>query len=497
MSIVINLEYKPYLALFRRLSEALRKAILEGRLAPGEPLPSIRELSENLKLSRATVCKAYNDLHLQGLVESRSGSGTIVARKLPEEFAELLAKLLQETQANPHTSGAQADLSARGRLIYQAGSKLTNEHVHYQELDFSETPLESPALRQWKNLLLKHCDLAQTEDAARTVASYGIAPLREAIAMYLARRRSIIGSPEDVLVFGSKQLRADLVGRMLLNPGDLVAFEEPGNPETRFIFEALEAKIAPIRVDENGLSVEELRALPQPPKLIYVTPSHQDPLTVVMSLPRRKELLNYAAISGAFILEDDLDSEFRYGKATLPALKALDQDDSVIYLGSFCKVLYQTIRLGYALFPQCLQKEAALLKSFCERHLPLVEQYALTDFISEGYLETHLSRCQKTLAVRRQALILAITRYLRNEIRPLTEGGGSTIMLHFHPRQTDANIEQAAQESSFKIFSAADYFINEAPSGLFIAPFADIDNEKIDQIVQNFACLLQKQGESQ
>jgi GntR family transcriptional regulator/MocR family aminotransferase len=203
--------------------------------------------------------------------------------------------------------------------------------------------------------------------------------------MYL-RRRSISSGPQNVCIFGSKQLRLELIGRLLLDPDDMVAYEEPGYPENRNTLESMGVKITPIAVDTEGLSVAALRRLPKPPKLIYVSPSHQDPLGYVMSMPRRHELLEYAAATGAFIVEDDFDNEFRYGRPILPSIKALDQYDCVIYVASFWKVLYQSLRLSFVVFPDCMVNIGALGKSYLERHLPLLEQLAFIDFINDGLL---------------------------------------------------------------------------------------------------------------
>ncbi|MBS2008769.1 MAG: PLP-dependent aminotransferase family protein [Cyanobacteria bacterium SZAS TMP-1] len=486
MAIAINLEYKPYVALYRRLSDALRKAILEGRLKLGEPLPSVRELAESLKLSRATVLKAYKDLNSQGLVTSYSGSGTFVAETLPGDLGELLPEFIGRP-ASGRAFFDEAPLSARGHVIVAAGKKLGEEHVHVPALEYGGTPIELSPMREWKTLMLKHCDLSREEQVAEMIEPTGIAPLRQAIASYVQRRRSISCTPENVVIFGAKQLRLELIGRLLLNAGDWVAYEDPGYPENRHTLESLGAVIVPIEVDEEGMSVAALRRLQQPPKLIYVSPSHQDPLGYVMSMERRRELLEYAAATGAFIVEDDFDNEFRYGKPVLPSLKALDQHDCVIYMASFWKVLYQSLRLSYVVFPRCLETIATLGKGYLERHLPLLDQLALIDFINDGHLEKHIKRTQRVLAVRRQCLILAITRYLRNLVKPLTEGGGTHVLLTFKPGFSEATIEQIAGQNRLNLMSTRPYYLGEATGAQYIVPFATVNIETIDDVVRLFS----------
>lgn len=491
MAFAINLEYKPYVALYRRLSDALRKAILEGRLKLGEPMPSVRELSESLKLSRATILKAYQDLQAQGLVVSHSGSGTFVATTLPGDLGDLIQERFKEAEVLESMHSTNLKLASRGETLLAVGlSQLKGDaNVHVPELAYGGTPLELSPIRDWKALMLKHCALEKDETVAEMIAPLGLKGLREALAAYVMRRRSIDVSADAICVTGSKQLRVEMVGRMLLDAGDVVAYEEPGYPESRNTLLAQGAVIAPIPVDEEGLSVKALRALPTPPKLIYVTPAHHDPLTVVMSMPRRKELLEYAAAVGAFILEDDFDSEFRYGKPILPSLKALDHHDCVIHMASFWKVLHQTLRLSYLIFPRCLILPARLVKGYLERHLPLIDQLALTDLINEGHLEKHIKRSLRPLAYRRQALILAITRYLRDFVEPIGEGGGTQLLLNFKNFNRDT-VSQAAERCHLSLYSTDSYYLGDVPEAQFVVPFAVVDPDTIDDIVKNFAAAL-------
>ncbi|MDP3507142.1 MAG: PLP-dependent aminotransferase family protein [Candidatus Melainabacteria bacterium] len=492
MAIAIYLEYKSNVALYRRLSDALRKAIMEGRLKLGEPMPSIRELSDTLKLSRSTILKAYEDLKTQGLVVAHSGSGTFVASTLPGDLGELAPAFL--SAANRPVSFKPLPLSDRGRTIFAVGKRQATEHVHVPALEYGGTPIELSPMRDWKTLMIKHCDVSREEQVAEMIDPLGLEKLREAIAAYVLRRRSISSGPQNVCIFGSKQLRLELIGRLLLNPDDIVAYEEPGYPENRNTLESMGVKITPVAVDTEGLSVAALRRLPKPPKLIYVSPSHQDPLGHVMSMPRRHELLEYAAATGAFIVEDDFDNEFRYGRPILPSIKALDQYDCVIYMASFWKVLYQSLRLSFVVFPDCLVNIGALGKSYLERHLPLLEQLALIDFINDGYLEKHLKQTQRVLAFRRQSLILAITRYLKDMVEPLTDGGGTHLILNFQANFFDSAIEQAAQQSGFNLMSTKPYYASATKNGQYIVPFASVDQNSIDNVVKTFALALQKQS---
>lgn len=495
MAIVINLEYKPYVALYRRLSDALRKAILEGRLKAGDAMPSVRDLSKSLKISSSTTLKAYDDLKKQGLIVSHSGSGTYVSAILPGDLGDLLNERLANEQAKIETL-KEVELSKRGKLLCATGQKQEQEHVHVPALEYGGTPLELSPVREWKTLLLKHCDISEDEQYAEVIEPLGFKPLRQAISGYVLRRRSIADGADHVCIFGSKQLRLELIGRILLDEGDIVAYEEPGYPENRHTLEALGATIESVPVDGEGISITALRNLQRPPKLIYVTPSHHDPLGYVMSMQRRQDLLQYAHQVGAFIVEDDFDCEFRYGKPILPALKSLDRYDSVIYMASFWRILYRSLRLSFIVLPESLLTVGTLCKSYLERHLPLLDQLVLTDFINEGYLEKHLKRTQRLLSIRRQSLILAITRYLKNITDPLEESAGTHLMLRFNITLPEHIIEATALRCGFNIMNCNFYYSGQAPLRQYIVPFATVDSHTIDNIVERFSLTLFSAKES-
>ncbi len=260
-------------------------------------------------------------------------------------------------------------------------------------------------INQWKRLLLAQYQLPTIERDAYAIEPLDYPPLKEAIAAYLHRFRAVRAKADRVVVFASKQLRLDAVARVLVSPGDYVAFEEPGYWEARTALQSLGANIVPIPVDNHGLVVDELSASPHRFKLVYVTPSHQDPTGVTMSLERRVSLLEWANKTGAFIVEDDYDSEYRYGGRWLPSLQGLDRYDCVIYLGSLWKVLFQAVRFGFIVIPNCLRPVTRQAKMQLERHLPLLEQLALTEFISGGrdsrkkHAQSNPYNCRSSLAL--------------------------------------------------------------------------------------------------
>ncbi len=488
MDFVLNLEYSPHVPLYRRLSDALRKAILQGRLKPGDAMPSVRDLVSTLSVSRATVLKAFEDLHKQGYLETSHGRGTFIRQRLPGDLFQLTPVKMASREPVGDKRNVSYSLFARCLLeSNQAGAIST---VHLPEINFGGPPINMAPIARWKQLLLKYCRLSDLEAVAYATHPFGYPPLQEALAAYLHRTRAVKCQADQVAIFSSKQLRLDLLCRILIDRSDCVAFEEPGYPEARQTLLAHGANIVPIPVDEHGMDVSYLKAHPSRFKLIYVTPSHQDPTGAVLSMERRQELLSFASDSGALILEDDYDSEYRYGSKPLPSLQRLDGADCVIYLSSPWKILFQVSRMGYIVVPQRLKSTMMLAKMSVERHMPLVEQFALTDFINGGHLELHIKRTHSVYARARQALIYALTRHFGCRLHMAPESAGMHTLIKIDAKASSSQIEQAALSAGIPLMSTKAYYVNESTENEFILPFAQIDKNTIGDRVEEWAAQL-------
>src|SRR5207248_2018921 len=238
--------------------------------------------------------------------------------------------------------------------------------------------------------------------------------------------------PGQVLICSGAQRAVDLITRVLIDPGDAVAVEDPGYLGARQVFMAQGADLLPVRVDESGIVVKELhKNSTSNIKLVYVSPSHQFPTGTLLSLSRRLELLAWAGQQNAFIIEDDYDSEYRYGGRPVPALQGLDEGERVIYVGTFSKVLFPSLRLGFMVLPQSLVDPIARAKWLTDRQSPLIEQCALADFINEGHLERHIRRMRTLYAQRRQALVNAFDKYLNGRVTMLGDDAGMHLMVRF------------------------------------------------------------------
>jgi GntR family transcriptional regulator/MocR family aminotransferase len=386
-----------------RLYAQLREAILTGRAAAGTRLPASRVLAAELGLSRNTVVAAYTRLADEGYAHARGGAGVYVASVLPEDaaFAALASPDALETMPPV--------LSARGRQLaamgLEGGSACPMPFVADVPA-FDVFPLES-----WIRLMARSWRQVQPDMLGYAPAA-GHAPLREAIAQNLRETRFLRAAGSDVIMTSGSQQSLDLLARVLLDPGESVWVEEPGYAGVRSAFTAAGARLVPVPVDAEGLSVEEGRRRDPSPRLIFVTPSHQYPLGVTMSMARRVELLAFAQSCGALVVEDDYDSEFRYAGATLPALQSMERAGRVFYLGTFSKSLLPTFRLGVLVPPPAYAAVFASAKSVIDRHPPLLEQVTLLSFMRSGQFAAHIRRMRRIYRERQTVLVEEITRQM-------------------------------------------------------------------------------------
>lgn len=383
-------------SLYRWLYEALRASILEGRLRPGARLPATRDLATAYRLSRATIVTAFEQLKSEGYVEGRTGSGTYVSQVLPEQLLEV--KKLRIEKRLPHRRVALSSYARRLRPFRGMPFRpLRAFRANQPALDAFPTTL-------WAQVAARRLRRVSAKLLAGGEA-LGYRPLREAVAEYLNSSRGVKCSPEQVLILSGAQEALDRTARILLNPGEPVWVEEPGYPGAAVVFGALGAKVCGVPVDAEGLELDRGLEKWKRARLVYVTPAHQFPLGVTMSLRRRLALLEWARRSGTFIFEDDYDSEYRYSGRPVPALQGLDRSGVVIFAGSFSAVLFPALRLGYLVVPPEMVDIFAAAESVSTHHPPLLEQAVLCDFITEGHFARHIRRMRELYAERLSVLL--------------------------------------------------------------------------------------------
>lgn len=440
--------------LHRQVYDGVRDAIVAGRLAPGGRLPSSRVLASDLGVGRNTVLQAYEQLRSEGYVTGRRGGGTRVREVLPDALLAVGSRGLKlrssgagveggggrgATSQGIRTGVPPVRLSRRGAVLVEAGRMMLPPGGAPMAFELGVPAVDAFPARVWSRLAGRRwrrrgIDLGDADPA-------GERALREAIAAYVSAARGAQCMAEQVLVMNGAQQALHVVSQVLLDPGDAVWMEEPGYIGARLSFAAAGARIVPVAVDAEGLDVAAGAGSVADARLAYVTPSHQFPLGVVMSAARRLQLLSWARRSGAWIVEDDYDSEFRYAGRPLPCLQGLDArapdgaEPRVLYIGTFSKTLVPGLRLGYLVVPEALVDAFRAVRSAMDRHAPTPYQAVLADFIGEGHYTRHLRQVRSLCAERQDALLVAADSLLAGRMMLSPDVAG----LHLVARLTGAD----------------------------------------------------------
>ena len=408
--------------LYQQLYTHLQNAILTGDLKSGTRLPSTRALANELGVSRNTVFNAYQQLISEGYLDGVVGSGTFVARILPDHLLTSPGRndLVATQAAEPGRPQFSDHATLQMTAPQMSESTPSPAGTSRRPFRFGIPALEAFPYKLWSRLVVNRVrNLPPSAFTYQDVAGYR--PLREAIAAHVTVSRRVNCTPEQIILVAGTQGGLDLAARMLINAGDPVWMEDPGYLKARGAFLGVGADLVPVPVDQDGLVVEAGIARAPQARLVYLTPSHQFPLGVTMSLARRLALLDWAKRANTYILEDDYDSEYHFARRPLPALQGLDDAGHVIYIGTFSKVLFPALRLGYLILPAPLVDAFRKVRSLIDTHVPILEQVVLTDFILEGHLSRHLRRMRSLYAERRAALLEA-AHELPLEIHPPEAG---------------------------------------------------------------------------
>lgn len=466
----------------RQVYEALRSAILTGRLRPGDRLPATRVLAAQLQVSRTTVTEAYDQLQAEGYLLGRQGSGTYVAPSLPAALPP------QQRPVRP----SPIPLSPWGRALAEPGyaAALRRPAGREYHLDFRphQVAPDSFPWDEWRSAVDRA--LAANRQRLRYYPPAAGAPeLREAIAAHVARYRAVICSPEQVIIVGGSQQGLNLLSLLLLQPGDRVAVEDPGYPAARLALGALGMRIEPVPVDGEGMMIEALAERAQV-QLVHVTPSHQDPTGVTLSLSRRLALLEVAERSGAVILEDDYDSEFRYEGRPVESLQGLDERGSVVYAGTFSKSVLPGLRAGFLIVPSGLAALVARARSLWDGGAPLLEQIALAEFMRSGAYERHIRRTRRLYHGRRDAMIAALDAAFGPAARFEEPHGGLKVLVSLCVPVSESKLIQAAAERGIGLRGASSYFAAPPEHPTLLLAFASLDEEQIRQGITALAAVV-------
>ena len=454
--------------IYRQLYWRFREAIANGVLGPGERVPAARALAKELGLARGTIDAAYSLLTSEGYLQARGQAGTIVTPDIPIQPAAAIRTpdSSPSVRHQPETLPFQMGLPA----------------------------LDAFPKKVWAQIGARCVRSTRAQDMANPSA-HGLQSLRTAIATYLQVSRGIACSPAQIFITAGYRDTLSLIAHALLKAGDRVLIEDPGYPPTRQLLEHLHIQTVALPVDHDGLQLPAQGSDALQAQAAVVTPAHQSPLCVSLSLPRRLELLGWASRQQAWIIEDDYDGEYRYVSRPLPALKSLDRDGRVLYSGTFSKVLFPGLRLAYAVVPQeqveRFQQASQTFRSSC----PELTQAIVATFMTEGHFARHIQRMRKLYSERRAFTVAGLNKVLGNLVHIDANPGGMHLILRLGNQMTDWElVERMRQDGLFAEALSEWSLLGEKPSGLLLG-FANITSQaSAEQLGERILALLEPAG---
>jgi GntR family transcriptional regulator / MocR family aminotransferase len=469
---------------YRRLYAALRDAILDGRLRPGVKLPATRDLARRYGLARGTVVSAFEQLQAEGYLASRVGSGTFVCEVVPDALLQAGSERRTRQLAGlprPRRLSTVARLAVG--FMPSTAPAARAFRPNQPALDLFPTTLWAQVagrrLRRASTALLKGCPPA------------GYPPLQEALAHYLGAARGVVCTPQQIVIVSGVQEAIDLVIRMVLNAGDRVCIENPGYVGAARALAACGASMSYVPLDREGMTVPtRARGI----RLAYVTPAHQYPMGTTMSLARRLALLDWARRTGALIFEDDYDSEFRFAGAPVPALQGLDRHGSVLFAGSFSKVLFPALRIGYLVVPADLVDRVQTIKSLVNRYTSVIDQAVLCDFMTEGHLARHIRRMREVYAARLAALLRAGAEHLGSVAEFSAVEAGLQTAVTFRSNFDATVVAAAAARRGVEVVPLSRYSNGPLRHDGLLLGFAAVDAVEIQRGVKELASVLKTVG---
>jgi GntR family transcriptional regulator / MocR family aminotransferase len=456
---LIQIDRSNQLPIYQQIANSLRNAIMDGTITPGTKIPSNRDLAEMLGVSRNTSVNALDILISEGYIETKVGAGSFVSDELPEEF-------LYSSSSNK-TDGiidhSQDPLSRRGEKFvkgYNPAWHLGERHDH--NLFRNGRPdCESFPFSIWEKISRKYLfyDKKKIFDFPPDPAGYE--PLRSALGEYLSTARAVNCKNSKVIIISATEKLVYLAAKLLTEAGDKVWVQEPGFPGAVRAFRAAENVVVPVPVDNEGMNVEKVMETGPDAKMVYVQPSHEFPIGSTLSLKRRMALLSWAKKNGSWIIEDDYDSEYRYYQRPLPALQGLDQNNRVIYCGSFNLTLFPGIRLDYAVVPEVLYDAFIDATTTIDIHLPTQNQVIAADFISEGHFARHIRRMRKFYKERRNVLINALEIQKNSRIHIGPSDCGINVCIFLNDGLNDENVSLEAKKRGIEVLPLSRFYYGE------------------------------------
>lgn len=462
--------------IFTQVYRQIRLAILDQRLQPGSKLPSTRELAQQLAVSRSAVVTAYDQLIAEGYIQGQKGSGTYVSTDIaasttkpkpkPERTRNLTAQ-----QFNLKSVADFTDVTMQGSALpFNLGRTLIDARTHEQ--------WRRIAARTFRSLEQSHFGYSDPR---------GYLKLRNAICDYLRVARSVRCEPDQIVVTAGTQHAIDLIARLLPDANTDVWVEDPGYLPTRQSLAAHGARVHPIPVDKHGLIVKAgIKTAPKA-RAVFVTPSHQFPTGVVLSMARRLELIAWARDAEAWIVEDDYASEFRYGGHPLASMQGLDDNDRVIYIGTLNKALFPGLRLGYAVIPTGMLRALVTARYLSDRQPSTITQSIVADFMEEGYFAAHIRRMRLTYRTQRDALVSALQKSLHDKLVVDPPDQGMHLIAYLKHRLSDVSIERAAHEHGVVVRAMSRMYMDAPAKSALMLGFSGYPERLIAPAVARLA----------
>lgn len=482
----LRLDRRKQTSLAQQLYHELREAILSGQIKKGHRLPSTRELASDLRVSRMTVVNAFDQLMLEGYLSGNVGRGTFVNDQLPEEKLRVKFCEANIRQQSPQQTSTKKLFSKQGRRF--TGNEFDQGLVRSRFVPFQsgipavdEFPLNAWAKMRrnlWKHVQGEHLSYG---DAA------GYRPLREAIADYARVSRGVKFDDDQVVIVSGTQQAADAIARLATSPDDEIIFENPGYGRARAVFLAARTNVVSVPVDQCGLNVDEAIDKAPNARIAYVTPSHQYPMGVTLSIERRIQLIDWANRTGALIFEDDYDAEFRYCQQPIPAMQGLDQGGRTVYCGSLSKVIYPSLSIGYVILPKAMVEP--FVKAICLTSRPpsTFDQMAITEFIVNGDFARHLRRMRSIHEERCTTLTTCIQEELSDHLTIVGADAGLHCATWLNEKYDDVEISRRADKIGILVRPLSEY----------VYPLVKKSQEKktkhLNGLVFGFACCTPEQ----
>jgi GntR family transcriptional regulator / MocR family aminotransferase len=483
VSPVIAVDRKAAKPLHRQIYDAFRSMIVSRNLGAGQQIPSTRALASELRISRIPVLTAYSQLLAEGYFEARGGSGTFVCSSLPDQLTSN-----DRGSAHPDVERSGARVTSRRASLLPAYERLPwlggLGAFNVSQPAFDQFPFQT-----WSRIVMRHCRNPRAKEL-HYGGPLGFEELRKAICAYLRTARAVHCDPEQVMIVAGSQQALEITTRVLLDEQSAAWVEEPGYWLTRQVLTAAGCRLVPVPVDSEGLDVAFGVKKCRKARAAFVAPSHQFPLGATMSASRRLQLLDWAQSSGAWVIEDDYDSEYRYGNMPIASLQGLDHNSRVIYIGTFSKTLFPSLRLGYIVIPPDLVSRFAAVRYVMDITPPHFFQAVLTDFMNEGHFARHIRRMRQLYSLRRTALVDELQKEFGSALQVLGSEAGMHLAVILPKDLRDRELAERAAREKLWLAPLSPAYLGDAPRQGFILGFGNTTVEEIPNAVHRLKSVL-------